>query len=84
MPPRKRRESTHLTLNRTNTADQHDEENQWVFVHAGSGVSGKEEFLIINRKTGTHLTCAGKSHQKCRASLSLELTQWQRGRSRRR
>ncbi|KAM0690443.1 hypothetical protein Q7P36_009210 [Cladosporium allicinum] len=51
------RDGTNVVI-KTNTADQHDEENQWVFVHAGSGVSGKEEFLIINRKTGTHLTCA--------------------------
>jgi len=27
-------------------------------------VSGKEEFLIINRATGLHLTCAGEYHQK--------------------
>jgi hypothetical protein len=50
-----------VSTHRTNTNDQYDEENQWIFVHAGSGISGKEEFLIINRKTGLHLTCAGDS-----------------------
>ena len=72
-----------LTSNRANLRDEHDTENQWVFAHAGTSKSGKEEFLIIHRKTGSHLTCAGdySTRTNCKTCLSLELTWSQRARS---
>jgi hypothetical protein len=52
-----------LTPNRKNEKDEHDTQNQWTFAHAGTSISGKEEFLIINRANGLYLTMAGDSHQ---------------------
>jgi len=42
----------------TNRADQ------WQFVHVGTGVSNKEEFLIINRFSGLYLTYTEGAPQK--------------------
>jgi len=54
-----------LTSNRKNAKDETDKQNQWMFAHIGSGTSGKEEYLIINRETGLHLTMAGTaSHHR--------------------
>ena len=44
----------------------------WHFVYAGVGQSGKEEYLILNRKAGTYLTTAGKSKQ-CTATVQSPL-----------
>jgi hypothetical protein len=53
------RNTADLTSSRTNKKDLQDQQNQWTFAHVGPGVSGKEEYLIINRSSGLHLTMAG-------------------------
>jgi hypothetical protein len=59
-------------------ADAHDMENQWIFAFAGNGVSKKDEYLIINRGTGMHLTTGGNyAKTDSKEHWSLELTQGQ-------
>jgi hypothetical protein len=45
-----------LILRRATPKNQAD---HWQFVHVGTGVSKKEEFLIINRYSGLYLTYTG-------------------------
>ena len=59
-------------------ADAHDQENSWAIAFVGNGVSKKDEYLIINRDTGMHLTIAVDYNKVDRRKrLSLELTQQQ-------
>ncbi|EUC39503.1 hypothetical protein COCMIDRAFT_10404 [Bipolaris oryzae ATCC 44560] len=44
-------------------ASDANKNDHWQFVHVGTGVSGKEEFLIINCNTGYHLTYAEEAKQ---------------------
>ena len=53
------KEGTGLTSNRSNMADAHDLENVWTIAYLGNGMSKKDEYLIINRGTGLHMTCGG-------------------------
>jgi hypothetical protein len=39
--------------------DDADMENMWTFAYVGHGVSQKDEYLIINRGTGMHMTVTG-------------------------
>ena len=56
-------------------ADASDMENQWVIAFVGNGFSKKDEYLIINRGTGMHMTVTGNyTRTDCKIRLSLELT----------
>ena len=60
-----------LTSNRSNMADEHDMENQWIIALAGSGTSKRDEFLIINRGNKMFLTCSGEYNRTdCKTILS--------------
>jgi hypothetical protein len=59
-------------------ADEHDQENQWMIAHVGSGASKRDEYLFINRATKMFMTVAGKYNRTgCNANFSPRLTQWQ-------
>ncbi|KAM0690442.1 hypothetical protein Q7P36_009209 [Cladosporium allicinum] len=45
-------------VQKSNMADEHDMENQWIIALAGSGTSKRDEFLIINRGNKMFLTCS--------------------------
>ncbi|KAF1937192.1 hypothetical protein EJ02DRAFT_63455 [Clathrospora elynae] len=38
--------------------------DRWMFVHLGVGDSGKEEYHIINRKSGTYMSCGSGTKQE--------------------
>lgn len=50
-------ESTHAKYSRSNLTSKN---NHWDFVFAGHGVSGKDEYLIVCRNSGTYLSSARK------------------------
>jgi hypothetical protein len=59
-------------------ADAHDLENVWAIAYVGNGLSKKDEYLIVNRGTGLHMTSGGNcTRTDFKAYWSLELTQWQ-------
>jgi hypothetical protein len=59
-------------------ADADDLENTWTIAFVGNGTSQKDEYLIINRGTGLHLTANGNyTRSDGKAQLSLKLTPWQ-------